>query len=90
MHKRVKNECKFCGTGTYCGRCHKRGRKRGGECPHCLNGAHSSASNNNRCLLVHNPCILFCQYPRAVLSSTDVIKDMIEQSHLKKEAILCD
>ena len=25
------------------------------------------AVNNNRCLLVHKSCILFCQYPRAVL-----------------------
>jgi len=39
VHKRVKNECKFCGTGAYCGRCHKRGRKRGGKCPHYLDGA---------------------------------------------------
>jgi hypothetical protein len=33
-------------------------------------GAHSlypPAWDNNPCLLVHNPCILFCQYPRAVI-----------------------
>ena len=24
-------------------------------------------NNNNRCLLVYNPCILFCQYPQAVI-----------------------
>ena len=27
------------------------------------------SNNNNRCLLVLNPCILFCQYPRAVLTA---------------------
>jgi hypothetical protein len=39
VHKRVKGQCKFCGTGAYCGRCHKKGRKWHGECPHGLNGA---------------------------------------------------
>ena len=27
--------------------------------------------NNNRCLLVHNPCTLFCQYPRAVIKTLE-------------------
>ena len=29
--------------------------------------APTPGANNNRCLLVHKSCILFCQYPRAVL-----------------------
>jgi hypothetical protein len=35
----------------------------------CLLRLRFSGTNNNRCLLVHKSCILFCQYPRAVLLS---------------------
>ena len=32
-----------------------------------LEGCSAPICYNNRCLLVHNPCILFCQYPQAVI-----------------------
>ena len=44
-----------------------------------------ASGNNNRCLLVHNPCILFCQYPRAVIPMCSGSSGSDEKEHAQDD-----